>query len=317
MVRKLTFAACIAAASAVAVPENIRRQVRVSTGVETFVTTLSDGNTGTQSLSPMSSGSMGGQGYGGVVGGAGSATTTSSSPSATSSTVSSTMTMSSSTGSSSTSLTSTDKLLDNAIAYEDEYSPLPYSYNQSPTINSAAISTAASLAKTPASSIPGVTLAAQPVVSPSVSQTEGPYTGPSPTVTGAVGKGPLNTTVPAPLPAVPNPYDPSGLLNDNETIPFMPAGGLGTNGSLPVYRVRSDFDYQSILVALYHEWIELDLFHNIVARWNDSDFEAIGMNASDRSLIEYMANQETGHATLLSNLLGGPGGSTPMCKCID
>lgn len=31
------------------------------------------------------------------------------------------------------------------------------------------------------------------------------------------------------------------------------ARGLGTNGTEPVYRVQSDFDYESILLGLYQE----------------------------------------------------------------
>ncbi|GJD04866.1 rds1 [Colletotrichum higginsianum] len=67
----------------------------------------------------------------------------------------------------------------------------------------------------------------------------GPYTGPSPTTTGAI-----STSVLASAPA-----------------PYTPSGGIGTNGSAPVYRVQSDFDYQSLALALYQEYIELDLFH--------------------------------------------------------
>lgn len=325
MYRKtLTLAAIAATAHAIAVPDYLRARqepIPVDTIYSVNGHLTDDPNTdGTQTMSPMSSGSMGTGGAVGGVGGAASATTTMSGSSASMSSMSSASSTMSTTGSaSSATLTNTadtghNQPLDYAIAYEDEYSPLPYSYNQEPTINSAAIETAASFAHTPASSIPGVTYAAQPVISPSLSQTEGPFTGPSPTVIGAVGKGPLNTSIPAPLPPVPNPYNPNGLLNNNETAPFTPHGGLGTNGSEPVYRVRSDFDYQSILLGLYQEWIELDLFHNIVARFNESDFEAAGLNASDRALIEFMANQESGHATLLSNLLGGPGGATPICQ---
>lgn len=85
------------------------------------------------------------------------------------------------------------------------------------------------------------------------------------------------------------------------------------NGTEPVYRVQSDFDYQSILLGLYQEWIELDLFHNILATFSEEEFTAAGLTPSDRFLIEFMADQEAGHATLLSNLLGGPGGATPQC----
>jgi len=116
----------------------------------------------------------------------------------------------------------------------------------------------------------------------------------------------------------PNPtalvYNPNGTLNNQEPIPYQPAGGLGTNGTEPVYRVQSDFDYQSLLLGLYQEWIELDLFHNILATFSEEEFTAAGLTPSDRFLIEFMADQEAGHATLISNLLGGPGGATPQCK---
>lgn len=77
-----------------------------------------------------------------------------------------------------------------------------------------------------------------------------------------------------------------------------------TNGSAPVYRVLSDFDYESIALALYQEWIELDLFHWGLARFSDKDFKDAGLTAQDRYLIQFMAEQEVGHATLLSNILG-------------
>ena len=84
----------------------------------------------------------------------------------------------------------------------------------------------------------------------------------------------------------------------------MPAGGLGTNGTEPVYNVKSDFDYQSLALALYQEWIELDLFHDGLAKFSVEDFEAAGLNAEDRHLIQFMADQEVGHATLITNILG-------------
>merc|ERR1712098_195622 len=135
----------------------------------------------------------------------------------------------------------------------------------------------------------------------------------TPTTTGALSNSPAGTAIPM-LP--PNPtatYSPDGTLHDQQPIPYTPAGGLGTNGTEPVYRVQSDFDYQSILLGLYQEWIELDLFHNILATFSEEEFTAAGLTPSDRFLIEFMADQESGHATLLSNLLGGPGGATPQC----
>ncbi|TVY41230.1 Protein rds1, partial [Lachnellula occidentalis] len=190
-----------------------------------------------------------------------------------------------------------------------------YSYNQEASVNSAAVASVASFAGIPASEIPGADVPVDPVVSSQVTgtTTHGPYTGPPATTTGAVTTTVLGTAIPM-LP--PNPtatYSPNGLLHDPQPVPYQPAGGLGTNGTEPVYRVQSDFDYESILLGLYQEWIELDLFHNILATFSEEEFTAAGLTPSDRFLIEFMADQESGHATLLSNLLGGPGGATPQC----
>jgi hypothetical protein len=190
-----------------------------------------------------------------------------------------------------------------------------YAYPQSASVNSAAVSLVASIAGIPAVDIPGATNPVFPVVSSQVTgvTSHGPFTG-TPTTTGALSNIPAGTAIPM-LP--PNPkeltYNPNGLLNDQEPIPYTPAGGLGTNGTEPVYQVQSDFDYQSILLGLYQEWIELDLFHYILATFSEAEFSAAGLTPSDRFLIEFMADQETGHATLLSSLLGGPGGATPQC----
>ena len=88
------------------------------------------------------------------------------------------------------------------------------------------------------------------------------------------------------------------------TLLIVSTGGLGTNGSLPRYMVESDFDYESIALGLYQEWIELDLFHDGLAKFSVQDFLDAGLTAEDRSLIEFMADQESGHATLLTNMLG-------------
>ena len=88
-------------------------------------------------------------------------------------------------------------------------------------------------------------------------------------------------------------------------------GGLGTQGYLPRYQVESDFDFHSILLGLYQEWIELDLFHNGLAVFSEEEFLNAGLNAEDRSYIEFMADQETGHATLLSGMLGEA--AAPQC----
>ena len=116
-----------------------------------------------------------------------------------------------------------------ALPIVTNYMPESYSYNQEPTINSARLSSEASHASIPVESIPGNTLAAQPVISTTVANSNGPYSG-TPTITGAIGNQPLNTTIPM---APPNPisYNPNGTLNNPEPIPFQPAGGLGTNGT--------------------------------------------------------------------------------------
>jgi hypothetical protein len=55
---------------------------------------------------------------------------------------------------------------------------------------------------------------------------------------------------------------------------------------------------------LYQEYIELDLFHYGLATFSEADFTAAGLTAEDRFLIQFMADQELGHATLLTNILG-------------
>ena len=68
--------------------------------------------------------------------------------------------------------------------------------------------------------------------------------------------------------------------------------------------VGSDFDFESLSLGLYQEWIELDLFNNGLAVFSEEDFAAAGLGPEDRSLIAFMAQQEAGHATLLTNMLG-------------
>ncbi|KAL8702081.1 MAG: hypothetical protein Q9201_004583 [Fulgogasparrea decipioides] len=133
----------------------------------------------------------------------------------------------------------------------------------------------------------------------------GPYTG-TPTTIGAA---PGPTTLGASIPTLPpNPtatyYNTKGVPLNPLPAPFVPQGGLGTNGTLPRYMVESDFDFESISLGLYQEWIELDLFHDGLARFTDKEFDAAGLGAEARSLIEFMADQETGHSTLLTNMLG-------------
>jgi hypothetical protein len=146
------------------------------------------------------------------------------------------------------------------------YSPLPYSYNQQPTLDTAMLAIVTSIVGLPALEIPGADIPAFPRVSAQVTgvTSHGPYMGPPPTTTGAISNSPISTVAPTvALPPNPNKlkYNPNGELNAQQPFPYTPAGRLRTNGTKPIYRVQSDFGYQSILLGLYQEWIELDLFH--------------------------------------------------------
>lgn len=44
-------------------------------------------------------------------------------------------------------------------------------------------------------------------------------------------------------------YPSDGKLQDSQPAAYVPEGGIGTNGSVPVYNVKSDFDYESLVCA--------------------------------------------------------------------
>jgi hypothetical protein len=92
--------------------------------------------------------------------------------------------------------------------------------------------------------------------------------------------------------------------------------------------VESDFDFESVALAAYQEYIELDLFNNGVATFSENDYLEAGLTAEDRAFIAFMATQEQDHATLVTNMLGEsnrvslwsaltadhrPGCTTPVC----
>ncbi|KAI1506006.1 ferritin-like domain-containing protein [Biscogniauxia marginata] len=159
-----------------------------------------------------------------------------------------------------------------------------------------------SVPTTTVSSVASVTAETVPVTDVT---SHGAYTGPPATTTGALSTTVLAASVPVlPPESYKFEYPSDGKLHQPQPAPYTPGGGLGTNGSEPVYRVQSDFDYESVALALYQEWIELDLFRWGLAAYSVEDFEAVGLNAEDRFLLEFMAEQETGHATLLTNILG-------------
>lgn len=75
------------------------------------------------------------------------------------------------------------------------------------------------------------------------------YTEPDPQqATGTPGRIP-----PGNPPPKPNLYNRTGELNEPVQMPFLPAGGINTKpDDIPVYEPFSDFDYQSLALALYH-----------------------------------------------------------------
>jgi hypothetical protein len=143
-----------------------------------------------------------------------------------------------------------------------------------------------------------------PVVSAGNVTSHGPFTGTAET-TGALTGSIIASEISAapPIPGSTD-YPADGTLQEPLPAPYVPAGGEGTNGSEPVYRPMSDFDYQSLALALYQEWIELDLFHYGLSTFSEADFQALGLGAEERYLLQFMADQEVGHATLITNMLG-------------
>ncbi|KAI6806181.1 hypothetical protein KC332_g13259 [Hortaea werneckii] len=159
----------------------------------------------------------------------------------------------------------------------------------------------------PASHVSADVGASQVSSYPTGHTSHGPYSGTA-TTTGAVMNTPYvypEGTIPTgPLAATKTYYNTNGMLQTNQPIPYTPAGGLGTNGSEPRYMVESDFDYESLALGLYQEWIELDAFNNAVALFSEEEFLRYGLTPEDVSLIQFMGQQEQGHATLITNLLG-------------
>ncbi|KAE8131807.1 ferritin-like domain-containing protein [Aspergillus pseudotamarii] len=143
-----------------------------------------------------------------------------------------------------------------------------------------------------------------PVVGHPTSLTHTPFSG-TPTTTGALHASSIGTGVPSPgISPTATTYPSDGQLHDPQPGPYIPAGGIGTGGETPVYNAKSDFDYESLALALYQEYTELDLFHDGLARFSVEEFTAAGLTAEDRFLIEFMADQEVGHATMITNILG-------------
>jgi hypothetical protein len=107
-------------------------------------------------------------------------------------------------------------------------------------------------------------------------------------------------------------YPNTGKLTRPEPMPYMPAGGVNTSpDDIPVYQAFSDFDWHSLSLTLYQEWIELDLFQEGLRRFTVEEFEAVNITADDRSLIEFMAQQEVGEFPYSSSQSSHPESSNP------
>lgn len=79
----------------------------------------------------------------------------------------------------------------------------------------------------------------------------GPYTGTATTTGAAPGPTTLAASIaPEPLNPTATYYNSAGYPIYPMPAPYTPAGGLGTNGSLPRYMVNSDFDFESIALGM-------------------------------------------------------------------
>lgn len=88
---------------------------------------------------------------------------------------------------------------------------------------------------------------APPVVDHPTSLPHTPFSG-SPTVTGALNASSTGSGISSqPAPPAATTYPSDGKLQDAAPAPFVPAGGVGTNGTTPIYNVKSDFDYESLV----------------------------------------------------------------------
>lgn len=91
-----------------------------------------------------------------------------------------------------------------------------------------------------------------PAVSHSASLPHTPYSGTA-TTTGALTASSVGPGVPT-LGVAPEAtlYPSDGELHEPQPGPYIPAGGVGTNGSVPVYNVKSDFDFESLVSVILH-----------------------------------------------------------------
>lgn len=91
---------------------------------------------------------------------------------------------------------------------------------------------------------------APPVVSFATSMDHTSFSG-TPSVTGALN---ASSTIAMTIPSLSvepsaTTYPSDGKLQNPAPAPYVPAGGVGTNGTTPVYNAKSDFDFQSLVCA--------------------------------------------------------------------
>ncbi|KAH7103599.1 hypothetical protein BKA62DRAFT_616099 [Auriculariales sp. MPI-PUGE-AT-0066] len=94
----------------------------------------------------------------------------------------------------------------------------------------------------------------------------------------------------------------SGVPAKSPPAVKKPKGGIGFD-AFPQYKAKSDFDWQSFYLGLHQELIELDIFRSAAANFTGDQLSEAGLTEEDRYLINFMADQEVGHATMLSNMI--------------
>lgn len=107
------------------------------------------------------------------------------------------------------------------------------------------------------------------------------------------------------LPIVPyNKLDASSDLPGGQNYTGYKNPLPGTFVAHPKYAAFSAFDFHSLNLGTHQELIELDLFNYMIARFSVDEFKAAGLDEEDIQLLRFFAQQEIGHAEVLSNLLG-------------
>lgn len=107
-----------------------------------------------------------------------------------------------------------------------------------------------SLTTTP---IESSSVSAPPLRNHSTSEPHTPFTETA-TTTGALTATSVGTGIPSEgVAAGATSYPADGKLHHAEPAPFEPAGGVGTNGSTPVYNAKSDFDFESLVRIRFGE----------------------------------------------------------------